>query len=49
MALIRIVEKANGECFAVRITMGDEGEFETTVKPPFDVGEEQKLEWYFEE
>jgi hypothetical protein len=49
MALIRIAEKANAEGFAVRVAMGDEGEFEATVKRLFDVGEEQKLEWYFEE
>src|SRR6516164_5843004 len=49
MALIRIAEKANGEGFAVRVALGDEGEFEATVKPLFDVSEEQKLEWYFEE
>jgi hypothetical protein len=49
MAHIRIVEKANGEGFAARVAMGDEGEFEATIKPLFDVSEEQKLEWYFEE
>ena len=49
MAHIRIVEKANGDGFAVRVAMGDEGEFEAAVKPPFDAVEEQKLEWYFEE
>ena len=49
MAHIRIVEKANGDGFAVRVAMGDEGEFEAAVKPPFEAGDELKLEWYFEE
>jgi hypothetical protein len=49
MAHIKIVEKANADGFAVRVAMGDEGEFEAAVKPPLDVGEELKLEWYFEE
>ena len=49
MARIQIAGKANADGFAVRVAMGDEGEFEATVKPPFEVSDEQKLEWYFEE
>jgi hypothetical protein len=49
MALIKIVEAAKADGFGVRVALGDEGEFEATVKPPFDAIEEQKLEWYFEE
>ena len=47
MAHIRIFEKANAEGFAVRVAMGDEGEFEASVKPPFEVGEEVKARMVF--
>ncbi len=47
MALIRIAGKANGEGFAVRVAMGEEGEFEAAVKPPFDVIERAKARMVF--
>jgi hypothetical protein len=51
MAVIRILERTASDADeGLGITLNIDGaDFKASVKPPLDIADELKLEWYFEE